>query len=76
MDWHSRKVLAWRLSNTLTADFCVEALEEALWRHVAPDQGSQFNSDAFTRVLHDAGVTISNKVGATKWVSHIVAVGY
>ena len=64
LDWHSRKVLAWRLSNTMTADFCVEALEEALWRHGAPeifntDQGSQFTSDAFTRVLRDTGVTIS-----------------
>ena len=36
MDWHSRKVLAWRLSNTLTADFCVEALKEVLWRHGPP----------------------------------------
>lgn len=37
MDWHSRAVLAWRLSNTLHADFCVEALEEALWRFGRPD---------------------------------------
>ena len=68
MDWHSRKVLAWRRSHTLTTDFCVEALEEALWRHGTPeifntDQGSQstsdaFTSDAFTRVLRDAGVSI------------------
>ncbi len=47
MDWWSRKVLAWRLSNTMEADFCVEALEEALARHGKPeifysDQGSQF----------------------------------
>src|SRR5206468_8890718 len=50
MDWHSRAVLAWRLSNTLGADFCVEALEEALARFGRPelfntDQGSQFTSD-------------------------------
>ena len=56
-------MLAWRLSNTLTADFCVEALQEALWRHGTPemfntDQGSQFTNDAFTRVLRDAGVSI------------------
>jgi putative transposase len=64
MDWHSRKVLAWRLSNTMTADFCVEALEEALSRYGAPeifntDQGSQFTSEAFTGVLKAAGVAIS-----------------
>ena len=56
MDWYSRKVLAWRLSNTLDADFCVEALEEAISRYGAPeifntDQGAQFTSDAFTGVL-------------------------
>jgi putative transposase len=64
MDWHSRKVLAWRLSNTLHADFCVEALEEALGRYGRPeifntDQGSQFTSAAFTGVLDAAGVRIS-----------------
>ena len=53
MDWHSRKVLAWRVSVTMDTDFCVEALEESLGRHGAPeifntDQGSQFTSDAFT----------------------------
>lgn len=64
MDWHSRKVLSWRLSNTLHADFCVEALEEALARYGRPaifntDQGSQFTSAAFTGVLETAGVRIS-----------------
>jgi transposase InsO family protein len=64
MDWHSRAVLAWRLSNTLGADFCVEALEEALARFGRPeifntDQGSQFTSDDFTGVLSRHGVTIS-----------------
>src|SRR5438270_4160426 len=64
MDWVSRAVLAWRLSNTLGADFCVEALEEALARYGRPeifntDQGSQFTSDDFTGTLKRHGVTIS-----------------
>src|SRR6266480_6095429 len=64
MDWVSRAVLAWRLSNTLGADFCVEALEEALSRYGRPeifntDQGSQFTSDDFTGTLKDYGITIS-----------------
>jgi len=64
MDWVSRAVLAWRLSNTLGADFCVEALEEALVRYGHPeifntDQGSQFTSDDFTGTLKRHEVTIS-----------------
>lgn len=64
MDWSTRKVLAWRLSNTLEADFCVEALEEALARFGPPeimnnDQGSQFTSLAWTDRLRQAGVKIS-----------------
>jgi putative transposase len=64
MDWVSRTVLAWRLSNTLSAEFCVEALEEALARYGRPeifntDQGSQFTSDDFTGTLKRHGVTIS-----------------
>jgi len=64
MDWVSRPVLAWRLSNTLGTDFCVEALEEALSRYGRPeifntDQGSQFTSDDFTRMLKDHYITIS-----------------
>jgi putative transposase len=64
MDWVSRAVLAWRLSNTLGADFCVEALEEALSGYGRPeifntDQGSQFTSDDFTGTLKDHGITIS-----------------
>jgi len=63
MDWHSGYVLSWRLSNTLEADFCVDALEEAL-SSVVPgifntDQGSQFTSEAFTSVLSNRGVQIS-----------------
>src|SRR5271165_4202194 len=64
MDWVSRAVLAWRLSNTLGADFCVDALEEALARYGRPeifntDQGSQFTSDDFTGTLKRHGVMIS-----------------
>ena len=64
VDWFSRKVLAWRLSITPAADFCVEALEEALGRHGRPetfntDQGSQFTSTDFIRVLNDAEIAIS-----------------
>src|SRR3954469_12121785 len=64
MDWHSRAVLAWRISNTLHADFCVDALEEALRRFGRPeifntDQGSQFTSTDFTGVLKAHGIRIS-----------------
>ncbi len=63
MDWHSRYVLAWRLSNTMDVDFCVQALEEALSKGrpeiFNTDQGSQFTSDAFTGVLRDQGIQIS-----------------
>ncbi len=75
MDWHSRKVLAWRLSNTMTADFCVEALQEALARFGTPgifntDQGSQFTSAAFTGILNAAGVTISMD-GKGRWMDNV-----
>jgi putative transposase len=64
MDWYSRKVLAWRLSNTLDGSFCLEALEEALALHERPeifntDQGVQFTSVAFTGRLQAAGIAIS-----------------
>ncbi len=64
MDWATRHVLAWRLSNTMDARFCVEALNDALARYGRPeifntDQGSQFTSLDFTGVLRDAGVAIS-----------------
>ena len=63
MDWYSRYVVAWRLSNTLEADFCAEALMEALERGrpevFNTDQGSQFTSQEFTQVLQDRGVKIS-----------------
>lgn len=64
MDWYSRKVLAWRLSNTLDADFCVSVLEEAIRMYGCPDifntdQGSQFTSHAFTKTLKDNDIRIS-----------------
>jgi len=64
MDWHTRKVLAWRISNTMEADFCVEALNEAIARFGPPeimntDQGSQFTSFAWTDRLRRSGVRIS-----------------
>ena len=64
LDWFSRRVLSWRVSITLEADFCVEAVEEALSRHGKPeifntDQGSQFTSEAFTRLLLNNEIAIS-----------------
>ena len=64
IDWYSRKVLSWRLSNTMEASFCVDCLEEALRHHGKPeifnsDQGAQFTSEAFTGGLKREGITIS-----------------
>jgi putative transposase len=64
IDWHSRKILSWRLSNTLESDFCVEALQEALSRYGKPeifntDQGAQFTSTRFTEVLKGHDIRIS-----------------
>lgn len=64
MDWYSRKVLSWRISNTLDVSFCIEALQEAIAQYGAPeifnsDQGSQFTSNAFTGCLKAVGVQIS-----------------
>jgi len=64
IDWFSRYVLSWRLSNTLDSGFCVDALEESLVRYGAPeifnsDQGSQFTSDEFIRILMGEGISIS-----------------
>lgn len=64
IDWYSRRVLAWRISNSMDASFCVDCLEDALRHHGKPevfnsDQGSQFTSDAFTGVLKREGVAIS-----------------
>ena len=75
MDWATRKVLAWRLSNTMDGGFCVVALEEALARFGKPeifntDQGSQFTSFAFTSVLRDAEVRISMD-GRGRWMDNV-----
>ena len=64
MDWYSRKVLAWRLSNTMDSGFCVDCLEQALQTYGPPeifntDQGCQFTSEAFTGVLKRQGIAIS-----------------
>ena len=64
MDWFTRRILAWRLSNTMEASFCIDAVEEALAKHGCPqifntDQGSQFTSAEFTGVLINNGVSIS-----------------
>ena len=64
IDWYSRRVLAWRLSNTLEAGFCVDCLQHALRVHGTPeifntDQGTQFTSTGFTRILKESGIAIS-----------------
>ena len=64
IDWYSRKVLSWRISNSMEAVFCVDCLEDALRTHGKPeifnsDQGAQFTSEAFTGVLIDEGIVIS-----------------
>ena len=75
IDWSSRKVLSWKLSNSLESDFCVEALEEALSRYGVPeifntDQGAQFTSSVFTDVLKAAGVSISMD-GKGRWMDNV-----
>ena len=75
MDWYSRWVLSWRLSNTLEPSFCCEALEEALNRYDPPeifntDQGSQFTSTEFTGLLKGAGVRISMD-GRGRWMDNV-----
>jgi putative transposase len=75
MDWASRAVLSWRLSNTMDASFCMAALEEALARFGKPeifntDQGSQFTSAAFTGVLTAAEITISMD-GRGRWMDNV-----
>lgn len=74
MDWHSRKVLSWRLSNSMDAGFCIEASKEALARYGPPeifnsDQSSQFTSTDFTEVLRDAKVKISMD-GRGRWIDN------
>ena len=74
VDWHSRKVLAWRLSNSMDTTFCVEALKEALAKHGTPeifntDQGSQFTSGDWIDVLTDAKIKISMD-GKGRWIDN------
>ena len=75
MDWYSRRVLSWRVSNTMDSDFCVDALEEAIRCYGAPeifntDQGAQFTSEAFTDVLKEANIKISMD-GKGRWVDNV-----
>ena len=75
MDWQSRKVLSWRLSNTMETQFCIEALEEALTLYGVPDifntdQGSQFTSCEFTSVLKAHGINISMD-GKGRWMDNV-----
>jgi putative transposase len=75
MDWASRKVLSWRLSNTMTTDFCTEALEEAIARYGRPqifntDQGAQFTSEDFTGILKANGIEISMD-GKGRWMDNV-----
>ena len=81
MDWHSRKVLSWRVSNTLDTDFCIEAVEEAIGRYGTPeifntDQDSQFTSQAFTGLLQDNDINISmDGRGRAKTISSLSGCG-
>jgi putative transposase len=75
MDWHSRKVLSWRLSNSLDTAPCIEALEEALANHGTPDifnsdQGCQFTSEGFTGVLKEHKIDISMD-GKGRWIDNV-----
>ena len=75
MDWFSRRVLSWRLSNTMEADFCIEALEEAIGKYEKPqifntDQGSQFTGTDFTAVLIRNEISISMD-GKGAWVDNV-----
>lgn len=75
IDWYSRKVLAWELSNSMDVRFCVEALETALGKYGKPeifntDQGSQFTSEAFTSVLKENDIRISMD-GKGRWVDNV-----
>ena len=75
IDWYSRKVLSWRLSNTLDTDFCIEAVQEAVARFGPPeifntDQGCQFTSEAFISALKAHGIRISMD-GKGRWVDNV-----
>ena len=75
MDWATRKVLSWRLSNSMDAEFCIQALEQALARYRPPeifntDQGSPFTSPRFVDVLKHAGVRVSMD-GRGRWMDNV-----
>ena len=75
IDWYTRRVISWRLSNTLTVDFCVEAVREGLERYGKPeifntDQGSQFTSEDFTGLLREEGIRISMD-GKGRWRDNV-----
>jgi len=75
IDWYSRRVLAWRLSNTMETNFCVEALHEALARYGCPeifntDQGSQFTAEDFTNALLEREIKISMD-GKGRWLDNV-----
>ncbi|MBL8820839.1 MAG: transposase family protein, partial [Planctomyces sp.] len=72
LDWAIRRVLSWRLSNSMTTDFCIEAVEEAVHRHGTPgifntDQGSQFTSAEFVGLIQGHGIQVSMD-GKGRWV--------
>ena len=75
MDWYSRKVLSWRLSNSMDTTFCIDALNEALAKYGRPnifntDQGSQFTSEDFTDILQSSEIKISMD-GKGRWVDNV-----
>ena len=75
MDWSSRKVLSWRVSNTMEADFCIAAVTEAMEAHGVPeifntDQGSQFTSPRFVSLLQGAGIRVSMD-GRGRWMDNV-----
>ena len=75
MDWYSRRVLSWRVSTTMDADFCIDALKEAIDNYGCPeifnsDQGSQFTSEDFTHVLKGHDIKISMD-GKGRWVDNV-----
>jgi putative transposase len=75
LDWATRRVLSWRLSNSLTTDFCIEAVEAAIQRHGTPeifntDQGSQFTSTEFVDLIQGQGIRVSMD-GKGRWVDNV-----
>ncbi len=76
IDWYSRKVLSWRINNTLDTVFCVDCLEEALQRYGNPeifntDQGCQFTSESFTSVFKGHGIAISMDGAGEHWTTSL-----